>query len=77
MGNSTATKKLYKSYHNRGYHVATQRFQDTKTRIITFVNRSIESLQKALVMLKNRYKSVSITRKLVGALYSGEITVTL
>ena len=45
------------------------------TRVISFINRTETQLLRALQMLRMRYKSVRIDRKLVRGLYTGSITV--
>lgn len=70
--------RMYKDGSTASFRMkGTHRFQDTIEKVFRFVNRSYEQLLIVLAKLKMRYRTVSISRKLVGTLYTGQMTVTL
>lgn len=71
-------RKHYADSTTRAYKSRAKRFTETVSRVITFMHRTIESLQRALANLRTRYRTVRLNnRKLVSGLYSGSISVSL
>lgn len=71
-------RRSYSDSTTRAYRCRSARYKETVTRVITYMYRTIESLQKAMANLRNRYRKVQMgDRKLVSGLYQGTIIVTV
>lgn len=72
-------KKLNTATKKKGYNKWSQKFKDTKYRLIQFLGRTLQELTDALQRLKEKYKKVSLdSKKYVGSgRYMGYIKLAL
>lgn len=78
MAQSTATKKLYRSYHSRSFRKGQQKYTEPVTRMIKFVQKSHQNILDSIEKLKKRYKKiVEVHTKMVSGMYNGYLIVEL
>lgn len=68
--------KSYKEQQARAYKCRSPRFKEAVTKLISFINRTIEGLQLSLANLRKKYKTVRLVeRKLQHGLWMGYIEI--
>jgi len=66
MTNTTAKHRRTKKYSHK--------FKDITTKMVGFINRTIDDLYRAWENLKTRYKQVILEKRLKNGLYEGWFT---